>query len=121
MALLTNRYPGIANEYDKVIKFSQEDKTRARHLELLEKDREYLSAVKTLKARPIYNMQIRRQEQTITDKEDLTQVLRDGTRVVRNNLFHAGKDPGNARDKDLVEASHKVVSRLIEPDLIGGT
>ena len=38
-------------------------------------------------------------------------------RIVRNNLFHGGKMPGNARDESLVKASYELASLLLEPFL----
>ena len=64
-------------------------------------------------------MQTNRPSRPVTDKESPEEIL-DCTRHVRNNLFHAGKDPGNTRDRSLVEASYTVISKLITPYLEEG-
>ncbi|MEJ7870868.1 MAG: hypothetical protein WKF67_01315 [Rubrobacteraceae bacterium] len=76
----------------------------------------YRGAVEQLAAKPIYNMQTNRPNRRVRKINNLKEIL-DCTRHVRNNLFHAGKDPGKARDRNLVEAGYTVISTLIEPYL----
>jgi hypothetical protein len=116
MAILTNKYGQLDRDVKRLERFSRE--AGDWHKELLQ-SAEYRNAVDRLAAKPIYNMQTKRPNRPVADKENLKEIL-DCTRYVRNNLFHAGKDPGNTRDRSLVEASYTVVSKLIEPYLEEG-
>jgi hypothetical protein len=118
MAILTNKYSYKERgrevaDWQRLKWFSRE--AGDWHKELLD-SAEYREAVDRLAARPIYNMQKNKPNPPVEDKENLKEIL-DCTRYIRNNLFHAGKDPGNTRDRSLVEVSYTVVSKLIEPYL----
>ena len=114
-ALYALRHSKAGRDRDQVRSFAEEPKAMERHGMLLREDVEYQKAVRVLKHCGVYNMQTKRHLE-IRNEKNLREVT-ECVYQVRCNLFHGGKMPENARDEGLIEASYKVVSRLIEPYL----
>lgn len=112
-ALYTSRHSDDTGDWDQIRSFAGEPEAIDRHRILLLQEPEYQQAVGVLKQDGVYDTH-RRRRRTIRDENNLTEVA-TCLYQVRCNLFHGGKMPGNPRDERLVEASYKVVSRLIEP------
>jgi len=99
----------------KVMRFASDSDVFKRHKNLLVTDKNYLQAIKCLAAEGVMDLYdpekyIYKIEKTISLRHVMQCVYQ-----VRNNLFHAGKPPGNPRDESLVQSAYIIVSRLIEP------
>ena len=111
-ALYASRHSKVSTDRQQVRNFAEEPKAIERHRMLLREDVEYQESVRALKHSGVYNTH-REQHRGIRDERNLGEVA-ECLYEVRCNLFHGRKMPKNPRDERLVEASCKVVSRLIE-------
>jgi hypothetical protein len=112
-ARYASRHSSDVGDWDQVRSFAGDPDAVDRHRELVRTDAEYVRAIDTLGQRGIRNLNgygTRR----IRDRNSLTDVA-SCVYQVRCNLFHGGKTPEDPRDARLVEASHTIVLKLIEP------
>jgi hypothetical protein len=115
-ALYASRHSSDIGDWDQVRSFAGDSDAVDRHRDLVRSDPDYVRAIDVLGQRGVRQLNgyaTRR----IRDRNNLTEVV-SCVYQVRCNLFHGGKTPENPRDARLVEASHMIVLKLIEP-LIG--
>jgi len=94
----------------KVDSFKQDETSIHRHLALVADDDEYRDAVLVLAEQGVVNMRNERRVE-IQNPNDFSSVI-EAVYTVRCNLFHGEKMTDNARDRDLVTASHRILMGL---------
>lgn len=117
-ALYASLHSHEEGDWNQVRSFAGEPEAIDRHRDLLKMDTEYRDKVEVLKHRGVYDP-ISGKRRKIRKERNLTEVA-SCLYQVRCNLFHGEKMPENPRDKNLVDASYIIVSKLIEPYLKGG-
>ncbi|MEW5860894.1 MAG: hypothetical protein AB1861_26565 [Cyanobacteriota bacterium] len=113
-ALYASRGSNREGDRNQVRRFAGNPKAIDYHQKLLKEDSDYQEAIEILKERGVYDTNLRRQHHPINDITNLTEVA-ECFYQVRCNLFHGGKIPNDSRDKNLVQASYTIVSKLIKP------
>jgi hypothetical protein len=116
---LTHRYSRM-DETDRnlVNSFCSDRTARLHHDALWKSDTEYAGHIRRLASARLYNR--RGQMLTISTQPKLLEVF-NCVYEVRNNLFHGGKVPDNARDQSLSESSRVIVQKHLSLVLPGLT